>query len=162
LLDQALESKVGLRAAGPIGTEHAPVDGKDGMPHEGPWIQTETDRKNQKSKDSDGEEVLVYSSKTTSTFTTDMPQFNDGVMDDRNRKSPQEGTRGTEGGVSEKSKDGQIVEKKPEQPKEAPPLPHSETEKMKSTQEDEAKKVSEDGSKKPYTVGRSSPVECYC
>ena len=52
-----------------------------------------------------------------------LPLSNDGVTDDPNRVSPKEGTRGTEGGVSEKSKDnGKLpTEKVPETPKEAPP-----------------------------------------
>src|SRR5699024_10223008 len=57
------------------------------------------------------------------------PHANDGVMDDRNRHGPKEGTRGTEGGVSEKQ--NQLAsEKIPGGPKEAPPLPQSEQQKL--------------------------------
>jgi hypothetical protein len=49
------------------------------------------------------------------------------VIDDPHRLGPKEGTRGTEGGVSEKSKNNQFAsDKVPGAPKEAPPLPHSE------------------------------------
>lgn len=147
------DTSVGSRA-NPVGTEHAPVDGKDGMPHEGPWIQTETDRKKQKSQELDDDETLMVYSKPS---TADMPQSNDGVMDDRNRNSPTDGTRGTEGGVSERSKDSQALDqKKPEAPKEVPDLPHSEKEKIK-----EAEYVKEDtpdadtdasDTRKPYAV----------
>lgn len=119
---------------GPIGTEHAPVDGKDGMPHEGPWIETATDRQNQKLKDSDEEEA-VYTSGDAAPVNA-MPQSNDGVMDDPNRKAPQEGTRGTDGGVSQRTKGGKTRQREPEQPKEAPPLPHSEKERIDMANED--------------------------
>ena len=149
--EELTDAAIGSRAA-PVGTERAPVDGKDGMPHDGPWVQTEADRKKQKLKDVDDDEKVIINTRTSSTSSTDIPQSNDGVMDDRNRKSPQEGTRGTEGGVSEKSKDGQLVEKKPEQPKEALPLPHSEKEKMKSVDDNDETVILDDGTKKPYAV----------
>ena len=149
--EELTDAAIGSRAA-PVGTERAPVDGKDGMPHDGPWVQTEADRKKQKLKDVDDDEKVIINTRTSSTSSTDIPQSNDGVMDDRNRKSPQEGTRGTEGGVSEKSKDGQLVEKKPEQPKEALPLPHSEKEKMKIVGDNDETVILDDGTKKPYAV----------
>lgn len=153
-VDDVSNAAIGSRAA-PVGTDRAPVDGKDGMPHDGPWVQTDADRKKQKLNDD--EVVLVNTRTSITTSATDIPQTNDGVMDDRNRRKPQEGARGTEGGVSEKSKDGLIVEKKPEQPKEAPPLPHSEKEKMKIVDEDEETVISDDRTKKPYAVCASLP-----
>ncbi len=71
-----------------------------------------------------------------------IPETNDGVMDDKNRPEPKQGTTGTSGGVSEKDKarkakegkTGKSVGNKPETPKEAPPLPHSEQEKILSDQ----------------------------
>jgi hypothetical protein len=119
---------------GPLGTEHAPVDGKDGMPHEGPWIETETDRKNQKSAGVDEEEAVYTSDKTRPA--NEMPQSNDGVMDDPNRKAPDERNRGTDGGVSQRTKGGKAHGKEPEQPKEAPPLPHSEKERLALASDD--------------------------
>lgn len=120
--------------SGPLGTEHAPVDGRDGMPHEGPWIETETDRKNQKLKDA-GEEEAVYSG-DESKASKDMPQTNDGVMDDPNREVPEDDTRGHGGGVSQRTKDGKFTGKQPEQPKEALPMPYSEKERMDQANHD--------------------------
>jgi Ca2+/H+ antiporter, TMEM165/GDT1 family len=141
--------------SGPVGREHAPVDGKDGMPHDGPWIETETDRKNQKLKDGtvdEDEEEAVYDSETKAT--TDMPQTNDGVMDDPNRKVPDAASRGVAGGVSQRAKDGTTLGKQPERPKEAPPLPHSEKEKLSLSDDDVLKSddtagLPDDESRKP-------------
>lgn len=85
-----------------------------------------------------------------------IPQTNDGVMDDKNRPEPKEGTTGTSGGVSEKDKarkakegaTGEKAENKPETPKEAPPLPHSEQEKILGT---------DDGRKDRQPKDRSKP-----
>jgi hypothetical protein len=112
----------------PRGPVELPIDGKDGKPHAGPFV----------GKDST---TLLEQDKLPSGHGHDghedpdgkpIPQANDGVMDDPNRPDPpKEGTRGTEGGVSEKSK---IAEngggKTPDAPKEAPPLPHSEEQKI--------------------------------
>ncbi|PBP28544.1 hypothetical protein BUE80_DR000555 [Diplocarpon rosae] len=114
-----------------VGTKDAPVDGKDGKPHAGPWVGTE------KSKPSGEEEKALGKGRESEVIIVDgekIPQSNDGVMDDPSRQLPKQGTTGTEGGVSErnkaqKAKEGQTgerVEKTPESPKEAPPLPHSE------------------------------------
>ncbi|OWP00113.1 hypothetical protein B2J93_8684 [Marssonina coronariae] len=118
-----------------VGTKDAPVDGKDGKPHAGPWVGTE------KSKASAEEEKALGKGGKSEVIIVDgekIPQSNDGVMDDPSRQLPKQGTTGTEGGVSErnkaqKAKEGQTgerVEKMPESPKEAPPLPHSEQVKM--------------------------------
>lgn len=128
--------------ASPKGTLDAPVDGRDGKPHNGPWVETgaERDRKRTKAdsteysttttnKASDSGEKLGYEGKQ-------IPHSNAGVMDDPDRVGPKEGTRGTEGGMSEKTKDNQLLrEKVPETPKEARPLPHSEQEKIPGTAE---------------------------
>ncbi|KAI9050503.1 hypothetical protein LZ554_005665 [Drepanopeziza brunnea f. sp. 'monogermtubi'] len=128
-----------------VGTKDAPVDGKDGKPHAGPWVGKDKSKAlNDAEKDSlmdDKSEVIVIDGEK-------IPQSNDGVMDDPSREKPIKGTTGTEGGVSErnkaqKAKEGQTgerVEKKPESPKEPPPLPHSEqvkigNEKTKATVE---------------------------
>lgn len=125
-----------------LGTKHAPVDGKDGRPHAGPFVETNAERDRKKAKESGDDEAtapkpaLKDLSKSAS-YNKDMPETNDGVMDDPNRTGPKEGTRGTEGGISEKNRDrkaqegdtpGSKSEKKPDPPKEAPPLPHSEQE----------------------------------
>ena len=134
-----------------VGTQDAPVDGKDGRPHEGPFVETAAERDRKKAKESGEEEAPMTSKKPapkatpkgasyTKGWDSALPESNDGVMDDPNRIGPKEGTRGTEGGISEKNRerkaqagqDGIKSEKTPEKPKEAPPLPHSEQEKLVS------------------------------
>ena len=123
-----------------IGTKDAPVDGKDGKPHAGPWVGTEKDVKKPKSSPEDGELVVGKEDISDLPDGIKIPQVNDGVMDDPNRELPKVGTTGTEGGVSEKDKarkahegqTGEKLEKKPDSPKEAPPLPHSEQPKLKT------------------------------
>lgn len=118
----------------------APIDGKDGRPHTGPWVETSAERGRKKAKGSGEGEKSAASDKppVKGKIPEDAPETNDGVMDDPNRTGPKEGTTGTEGGVSEKSRDkegssaaiGAEEGKKPDPPKEAPPLPHSEQEKV--------------------------------
>lgn len=121
------------------GAPDVPVDGKDGRPHAGPWVETNADRDRtglQGGDDVDPVSVKydtnIPSSEHLSTEEGKMiPHSNGGVMDDPHRAGPKEGTRGTEGGVSEKGKESQLAsEKVPGGPKEAPPLPHSETKKL--------------------------------
>ncbi|KAK0111411.1 hypothetical protein ONS95_001772 [Cadophora gregata] len=120
-----------------IGTKDAPVDGKDGKPHAGPFVG---DKDIKKPKVGSEEEKTLKEDKTE-LVTPDgekIPQVNDGVMDDPSREPPKLGTTGTEGGVSEKDKvrkaqegqTGEKLEKLPNSPKEAPPLPHSEQTKL--------------------------------
>lgn len=119
----------------------APIDGKDGRPHTGPFVETSAERGRKKAKGSAGDgEKSATSDKppVKGKVPEDAPETNDGVMDDPYRTGPKEGTTGTEGGVSEKSRDkegslaaiGAEEGKKPDPPKEAPPLPHSEQEKV--------------------------------
>jgi Ca2+/H+ antiporter, TMEM165/GDT1 family len=132
----------------PVGTKDAPIDGKDGKPHAGPFVETEAERGRKKAKGSPDEEPAVPPLPGSAKEQADLPQSNDGVMDDPNRIGPKDGTRGTEGGVSEKSKDKKIgEEKKPDPPKEAPPLPHSEQEMMKDHQGKDTEKESEEEKK---------------
>ena len=118
-----------------------PFDGKDGRPHEGPFVEIENSRK------SDSEKTSVY------IDGKKVPESNDGVMDDKNRVAPKHGTTGMTGGVSEKDKQrkakegqtGERVENTPETPKEVPALPHHEEEKIlgqgitKETKDEKAK-----------------------
>lgn len=133
----ASEQPVGPAQSSPVGTKDAPIDGKDGKPHAGPFVETEAERDRKKAKDTADkdladEEPAVITSAGPAKEQADLRQSNDGVMDDPNRMGPKDGTRGTEGGVSEKSKESKVgEEKKPDPPKEAPPLPHSEQEMMK-------------------------------
>ena len=134
-----------------IGLKDTPLDGKDGRPHQGPFVETKAERERKKAKESGDEEPVAALKKPTSKEETkgssstdgkDVPETNDGVMDDPNRLGPKEGTRGTEGGISEKNRIGKgqegtaglvKTEKKPDPPKEVPPLPHSEQEKLGKT-----------------------------
>ncbi|KAF8862595.1 putative GCR1-dependent translation factor 1 [Acephala macrosclerotiorum] len=136
-----------------IGTKDAPVDGKDGKPHAGPFVGSEKDTKDskkdpKKTKSEDGELVIAKEdTKMVAPDGTKIPAVNDGVMDDPHRQLPKEGTTGTEGGVSEKDKarkaqegqTGEKLEKKPDSPKEAPPLPHSEQTKIKNEKSEKTK-----------------------
>ncbi len=142
-----------------VGTKDAPVDGKDGRPHQGPFIETSAERDRKKAKETGDQKPASAAKKSPDTDELkdasykDLPETNDGVMDDPNRSGPKEGTRGTEGGISEKSRDGKTEgdsgltksEKKPDPPKEAPPLPHGEQEKLNTKDGKEStKKASED------------------
>jgi Ca2+/H+ antiporter, TMEM165/GDT1 family len=154
-----------------VGTKDAPVDGKDGKPHAGPFVDYEKDRKKQTPAAEDGE--LVTKKPTTLKEAGDerfpdgrpIPEVNDGVMNDPTRELPRQGTTGTEGGVSEKDKarkaqegqTGEKLEKKPDSPKEAPPLPHSEQEKINKGEKDAAKQAEKDASKK--NKGKDSDVD---
>jgi hypothetical protein len=137
-----------------IGTKDAPVDGKDGKPHAGPWVGTGDDPKKEskESKKAKEDTELVVPKKQDMKKLVDadgnkIPESNDGVMDDPHRQIPKEGTTGTEGGVSEKDKarkahegqTGEKLEKKPDSPKEAPPLPVSEKTKPKTEKEEKTK-----------------------
>lgn len=123
----------GTAQPNPIGTKDAPIDGKDGKPHAGPFVETEAERDRKKAKGSAvDEEPAAAPLKGPSSDQVDLRPSNDGVMDDMNRPGPKDGTRGTEGGMSEKSREKKLgEEKRPDPPKEAPPLPHSEQEMMK-------------------------------
>ncbi|KAL8706901.1 MAG: hypothetical protein Q9201_000061 [Fulgogasparrea decipioides] len=150
-----------------VGTKDAPVDGKDGRPHQGPFVETSAERDRKKAKESGDDEPVSTAKKAPTKKLEeasykdgrkmDLPETNDGVMDDPNRTGPKDGTRGTEGGISEKSRDGNIdgetrltkskSEKRPDPPKEAPPLPHGEQEKLGQNDLKEAsKKVPESSS----------------
>lgn len=115
-----------------IGTKDAPVDGLDGKPHKGPFVGDQRKKPSNKI-----EEILtgdMRTGKDDDSSDSKKMKPEDGVMNDPNRKKPEEGTTGTEGGVSEKEKDrkkGAGGKKKPEAPKEAPPLPHSEQQRLR-------------------------------
>jgi Ca2+/H+ antiporter, TMEM165/GDT1 family len=92
-----------------VGTKDAPVDGWDGKPHKGPWVDSSSD---------DAKETST-STKSGKTSKSHKSSEAYGVMDDPNRASPKKGTTGTEGGISEKDTDFS-KERSPESPKEAP------------------------------------------
>jgi hypothetical protein len=138
-----------------VGTKDAPVDGKDGKPHQGPFVEIEGLRKTDSESQRDLPPLKDRPEDPTMIDGKKIPESNDGVMDDKNRPEPEEGTTGTGGGVTEKDKarkakegkTGSKAENKPETPKEAPPLPHSEQEKILSEKDKKDKsKTGEDGS----------------
>ena len=137
-----------------VGTKDAPVDGKDGKPHAGPFVGSEKDPKKAKS-DTEKAEIVLGKEDTSELVTADgskIPAVNDGVMNDPSRELPRQGTTGTEGGVSEKDKarkaqegqTGERLENKPDSPKEAPPLPVSEEAKSEKTKAKEVDMDDED------------------
>ncbi|GIZ45931.1 hypothetical protein CKM354_000907700 [Cercospora kikuchii] len=120
------------------GTEDAPVDGLDGKPHAGPFVDRPAEDGSKKAK---GDAAVGPKPKPTSLSNfggQDIPEKNDGVMNDDTRTPPKKGTTGTEGGISEKTKDrmekeGVVAEQKtPQMPQKAPPLPHSEEKHIES------------------------------
>lgn len=151
-----------------VGTKNAPVDGKDGMPHEGPFITTDKDRK--KGSDapelSDSKSLPTLKDSSSESITIDgkkIPESNDGVMDDPNRQLPKQGTTGTEGGVSEKDKarkvkegvTGEKVENVPPTPNEVPLMPNESkgktSDEKESTNKDDTYRTADDvvGLEKP-------------
>lgn len=150
---QAIDTSTTIKGAATMkpvaGTKDAPVDGLDGKPHAGPWVGIEGDsgRKKQKPQVEDiGKPLPTMLSRLEKEYSSGdgwqlIPEKNDGVMDDSARAAPKEGTRGTEGGVSEKSKKAKTEGgRKPETPKEPPPLPHSEQELIKNAPDAKAVK----------------------
>ncbi|RFU74582.1 family upf0016 [Trichoderma arundinaceum] len=121
-----------------VPTKDAPVDGKDGKPHLGPFVETDGTASTETKGEKDLPTLKGRPKDPTIVDGKKIPESNDGVMFDKNREKPQDGTTGTEGGVSEKDKarkahEGKTGEKlvnQPEAPKEHPPLPHSEEKKI--------------------------------
>lgn len=137
-----------------VGTKDAPVDGKDGRPHEGPFVEIENLRKGESGESKkDLPRIKDRPDDPTVVDGKKIPKSNDGVMFDKNRPEPKEGTTGTAGGVSEKDKarkakegkTGEKTENRPDPPKEAPPLPHSEEEKIMSDKEAKKDKPKQKG-----------------
>ncbi|KAK8070838.1 hypothetical protein PG997_011041 [Apiospora hydei] len=153
-----------------VGTKDAPVDGKDGKPHEGPFVEPKKADKSDTAAPKKELPPLKDAPKDHTVYEgKEVPQTNDGVMDDRDHLRPKKGTTGTEGGVSEKDKarkakegkTGEKVEKVPETPKEKPPLPHSEQEKItsdKGTKKEKEKDDKDDVQKSPEQVAARIPL----
>lgn len=143
------------------GTKDAPVDGIDGRPHEGPFVDADNLRTASSTSDLKKDLPALEGRPKDPTVIdgVKIPETNDGVMNDPNRAEPKQGTTGTSGGVSEKDQarkaqegaTGEKIENKPAAPKVAPPLSHSEQEKITSKEDSEKDKskaddkVSEDG-----------------
>ncbi|KAF4583112.1 Transmembrane protein [Ophiocordyceps camponoti-floridani] len=143
-----------------VPTKEAPVDGRDGKPHTGPFVEkTDSDRTGLPPLRGRPEDPTVVDG-------IKIPKSNDGVMFDRNRERPLEGTTGTEGGVSEKDKarkekEGQTGERtvgQPKSPKEQPRLPDSEEKKLQTNGDDRYRPAVEDSSSSGYT-GLGKPAD---
>lgn len=192
-----------------IPTKYAPVDGRDGKPHHGPFIEIDDHKKTPEVAldagsdtaagsgsgagagagagtgapagagagtepktgteaapkiDSNPDSLPGLKGRPEDPTVVDgekIPETNDGVMFDTNRVHAQEGTTGTEGGVTERYRARKLEEdlageetfRKPSSPKEAPPLPHSEEEKIRASGGDKAKELGDDtGSAKAEDV----------
>ncbi|KAF3011080.1 hypothetical protein E8E13_011225 [Curvularia kusanoi] len=127
------------------GTKDAPVDGFDGKPHAGPYIDdTPTSHDKQPAVVEDlGTGKKTVPGHKDSTLVGAEKEVLDGdksVMQDPDRKLAT-GKTGVEGGVSAKDKErlahedktGSKKEQVPTSPKEAPPLPHGEQAHLKET-----------------------------
>jgi Ca2+/H+ antiporter, TMEM165/GDT1 family len=154
-----------------VGTKDAPVDGLDGKPHAGPFVES-----TKKKPINSVEDLIGGSGKSLSQEVDEISggkkdkmdgwQIPDkepeSVMEDRDRDAPKKGPTGTEGGISEKDKEqkkqsesGKKEMKKPEPPKEKIELPDSEV-KDKASKEKAAKggsKKEEEKEKKKGAVG---------
>jgi hypothetical protein len=113
-----------------VGTKDAPVDGLDGKPHAGPFVDSTKKKSSQQVVDlSTGESLSQETKDKILKETFDLPE-DDGVMADVADRKAVTGPTGTEGGVSQKDRErkekGEVTEKRPDPPKEAPRLQDSE------------------------------------
>jgi hypothetical protein len=112
-----------------VGTKDAPVDGLDGKPHAGPFVESTKKKNSQQVEDLSTVETMSKEQQEKALKDTfDRPQ-DDGVMSDVADRKALTGPTGTEGGVSQKEREkiekmekGDVSEKKPAAPKEAPKL----------------------------------------
>lgn len=123
-----------------VGTKDAPVDGLDGKPHAGPFVLENTPIE-KPAKGSDSTKSTAHES-LADTITEDQkkasPDKDIGVMDDPDRALPKKGTTGTEGGVTQRTKEHKALEeekgeklgKVPMSPDEERPLSSDEQERM--------------------------------
>jgi hypothetical protein len=147
-----------------VGTKDAPVDGLDGKPHAGPFVESGKKKPPATVEDigtgsgSLSDDLGAIGQKKKFDDGWVVPEREDSVMDDRVGEKPNKGPKGTEGGVSEKDrlklqagegKSGEL--KKPEKPKEAPPLPASVDGKVKNKEKSGKKEV--EGEEKPKQKG---------
>lgn len=173
LTDVATAGSVSASPKPDLGTKDAPVDGLDGKPKLGPFVDSSASKKKQPQSI---EDITPGQKKpTTGKDVTEKPfdaagatpeerkehellmEAQKSIMDDPNHQAPKVGTTGTEGGVSEKdrlrkeqenSKAGPADVKRPESPKEAPPLPESEETKAMKKEKEKAAKAEEEEQKK--------------
>ena len=81
-------------------------DDEDGKPHQGPFVETDgvTDKSLPPLANRPDDPTIVDGKR--------IPKTNDGIMFDKDREHPQEGTTGLEGGVSEKAAQNKAQESK--------------------------------------------------
>lgn len=109
-----------------VGTKDAPVDGLDGKPHAGPFVVENTKEKpakGSKSYESLSDTITVDRKEASSEL---LSEKDIGVMDDPDRTSPKKGTTGTEGGVSQRTKQDKTEAVKGEKPGKVPVAPDEE------------------------------------
>lgn len=144
------------------GTKDAPVDGFDGKPHQGPFV--DDDPTPPKKPIGGVEELRPGATRISSTKDMTKEEWkqlatdeDDGVMNDPNRPTPK-GNTGTEDGISSKDKDRKKTNV-PESPKEAPPLPHSEQQHLQDSEDPatstQARKLGAQGLEKPTDLPES-------
>ncbi|KAF1836977.1 UPF0016-domain-containing protein [Decorospora gaudefroyi] len=124
------DASLGL-ATGAKGTKDAPVDGMDGKPHAGPYVD-DTPKSHEKAPNVvvDLGSAKKPAASPESVLVDKELDGDKSVMQDPERKLAT-GSTGTEGGVSAKDKErlaheektGEKMEQVPESPKEAPPRP---------------------------------------
>lgn len=137
--DSSVVDDVSAATRPEVGTRDGTDDGK---PHAGPFVEVSSGKDKLAAVVQDlgpGKATPTSLERYIKEVSKDggqIPESNDGVMDDKYRITPKEGTTGTEGGVSEKNRiaqEGQTgakLERVPDPPKIAPPLPHSEEEEI--------------------------------
>ncbi|CBX91119.1 predicted protein [Plenodomus lingam JN3] len=129
------------------GTKDAPVDGMDGKPHAGPYVDKKPTPQEKQSNVVEDLGKKPTGQSTGSILVGADDEVLDGdksVMQDPSRKLAT-GSKGTEGGVSAKDKErlaheektGEKKENVPESPKEAPPQPHDQKQLMSATTDTE-------------------------
>lgn len=165
-----------------VGTKDAPVDGKDGKPHAGPFVDTTKkdpkkdstasdkkdtkDGKNSNAKLEDGELVPPKAKPAAPKETimlaadgTKIPQSNDGVMNDPSRELPKHGTTGTEGGVSEKEKTRKGQESQTGEKAEKKPASPKEAPPIPHDTEQKLQSDTKDSSKKDSTTKKTQDTD---
>lgn len=146
------------------GTKDAPVDGLDGKPHAGPFVEQKNlppaKVEDLGPKSSLSDEVGDKGKKKKFDDEWEVPKAEDSVMDDRVGEKPNKGPKGTEGGVSAKDRlkqqagegKGKSSElKKPEQPKEVPASVEEKV--LKDKNKDKSGKKEADVEDKPKQKG---------
>ena len=144
-------------------SEDAPVDGQDGKPHAGPFVDASRDDREisdapkEKSRPANLEKWTQAGG--TEWRLEDVPERNDGVMNDENRVAPKKGTDGTAGGISEKEKERRLKgydNNKPQEPKTVPELPHSEQEWIERDESSKTKTSDASSEKESTTASKDS------